>query len=296
MITSLSAVVFSSTGDQHLVAAMFRLTGFVSGMNTVIFAVSKEAGGPTGLDVAFADAGDPPSGPALVLHHPAYPDAMTFSQTAEGDANAQTLSVVNNGDKIAVFAAIGPPTGNFSIDPSTQGCGAALEPGAMCAFKVVFTPATARYAFQTGALKISLQGAANPSTYTVNLAGTAGTSVSATGAPSLGYSGEAVIGTQPSPGALVYPPLVFPATQVGKVSVEQLVTITNNGSAPAIFSDIYYPSNFAINWKPATGNTPGCGAAAVGRRHQPQRRRIMRSGHQLSANFRDDQPEPLPDK
>ena len=60
-------VVFSSTAGQHLFAAMFRMTGFVSGMNTVTFAVSNEGGGPNGLDVAFSDASAPPSGPALAL-------------------------------------------------------------------------------------------------------------------------------------------------------------------------------------------------------------------------------------
>src|ERR1035437_6067418 len=67
-------VVFSSTAAHHLSAAMFRMTGFVSGMNTVTFAVSNEGGGPNGLDVAFSDANAPPSGPALALNHSAYPD------------------------------------------------------------------------------------------------------------------------------------------------------------------------------------------------------------------------------
>ena len=237
-------VVFSSTAAQHLSAAMFRMTGFVSGMNTVTFAVSNEGGGSNGLDVAFSDASAPPSGPALSLNHPALPDAMTFSPTAPGGTSAQTLYVINNSDATAAFAAIGPLTGSFSIDSNTQGCGAPLAPGAYCTFNVVFAPASATPASQSGTLKISLQGDANPSSYTVNLAGTAA-------------------GVPAADASLIFSPasLVFTAP-TGKVSAEQLVRITNNGGAPAIFSDVFFPSNFLISFNPVTAILPPNGIPA----------------------------------
>src|SRR5260370_6304798 len=54
--------------------------------------------------------------------------------------------------------------------------------------------------------------------------------------------------------SLVFSPssLSFPTTPVGSISAEQLVKITNNGSAPAIFSDVFVPSNYAIDWNPPT--------------------------------------------
>jgi RHS repeat-associated protein len=251
-------VVFSSTTAQHLSAAMFKLTGFVSGMNTVDFAVSNDGRGTNGLDVAFSDAGARPSGPALAFNHPASPDAMTFSPTAVGATSAQTLYVINNGDATATFAAIGPPTGSFSIDPNTQGCGAPLEPGAYCTFNVVFAPLSADPASRAGTLKISLQGDANPSTYTVNLAEAADTVHAAVGLPSLTFS----------PNPLVFPTTPFPIT----ISAEQFVKITNCANAKvgdtcnnAIFSDFFFPPHFPIDWKPAAipppNGIPACSMA-----------------------------------
>src|SRR5260370_12159071 len=54
--------------------------------------------------------------------------------------------------------------------------------------------------------------------------------------------------------SLVFSPssLSFPTTPVGSISAEQLVKITNNGSAPAIFSAVFVPSNYAIDWNPPT--------------------------------------------
>jgi hypothetical protein len=230
------AVVFTSAAAQHFSAAMFQISGFVSGMNTVTFAVSNDGGRPNGLDVAFSDAGAPPSGPALAFNHSAAPDAMAFAPTAVGATSALTLSVTNNGDSTATFAAIEPPTGSFSIDPGSQRCGAPLDPGASCTFNVVFAPASVSPSSQAGSLRISLQGGANPSTYTVNLSGTAAALPSA-GLPSLTYSPAS---------------LVFPATPVNGASAEQLVKITNcAGCSPAIFSDFYVPPHFTVNFTPS---------------------------------------------
>ena len=236
-----SPPAFTSTGGQYLFAGMFQMTGFKSGTNAniVTFVVSNAGGGPTGLDVAFADASAPPSGPALALNYPAYPDAMTFSSTAVGATSAQTLYLINNGDTAATFAAIGPPTGSFSIDPTTQSCGAPLGAGSYCSFNVVFAPTSATPASQTGTLKISLQGPA--STYTVNLAGTS--AAASAGPPSLTYSPAS---------------LVFPATPITTTtSAEQLVEITNcAGCMPAIFSDLLLPTHFTIDWTPSTAVPP----------------------------------------
>jgi hypothetical protein len=126
--------VFSSTGgQQYRFAAMFKMTGFASGMNTVVFTVSNSGGGPTGLDVAFADANAPPSGQPLALNSAAYPGVMSFSSTNAGATSAQTLYVVNNGDAVAPFAASGLPSGSLSIDGKTQSWGGPHAPGSYSA-------------------------------------------------------------------------------------------------------------------------------------------------------------------
>src|ERR1019366_3886419 len=115
-------------------------------------------------------------------------------------------------------------------------------PGAYCTFNVVFAPATATPASQTGTLKISLQGDASPSTYTLNLAGTTA-AVPAAGLPSLTYTPTS---------------LVFPLTPVTTTtSAEMLVKISNcTGCEPAMFSDLLLPTHFTIDWTPSTAILP----------------------------------------
>ena len=84
--------VFSSTGgQQYRFAAMFKMTGFASGMNTVVFTVSNSGGGPTGLDVAFADANAPPSGPPQLCVLPSIERLPEGSPLAANGAIASPL-------------------------------------------------------------------------------------------------------------------------------------------------------------------------------------------------------------
>ena len=84
---------------------------------------------------------------------------LTFGPTPLGIGSAaQTVTLTNNGGVPLVVAGLAA-SGDFSL---TGACGAAVAPGGVCAFGVVFTPSAA--GTRTGVLTVSSNASSSPQT------------------------------------------------------------------------------------------------------------------------------------
>ena len=145
------------------------------------------------------------------------PASLNFTAQQQGTTSpAQTITVTNTGQNSAQLGTASA-SGDFTVVTNT--CPASLAAGAQCALGVTFTPST------TGSFSGTLSLPFNGGILTAPLSGTGN-----------------------APGLLTLSPtsLSFPTTADTATSAAQPVSVTNNGSSPALLSSITMSGPFAI--------------------------------------------------
>jgi len=159
------------------------------------------------------------------------PSSLTFaSRTVATTSPAQTVTLANTGTGALAISSI-TVSGDYAF---TSPCGPSVAAGGSCTIDVTFTPLVA--GTRTGAVSIADNASGSPQT--VPLSGT-------------GVSSAAAVATV-SPGAVDFSP-----QQVGSESAQDIVTVSNTGSAPLTFSSITVTGEFAIVAPTGTG-APAC--------------------------------------
>jgi hypothetical protein len=155
------------------------------------------------------------------------PSSVTFGSLVVGVTSAsQTVSIVAGGSASVSITATSV-SGDFS---QTNNCPSSLASGASCAFLVYFTPTQA--GARTGTLSITTS--ASSTAQTVSLSGTG-----------LGLAAAV------SPGSLS-----FSAEPVGTASAAQNLVLSNVGSTPFNFTEVFVSGDFS-----QTSNCPATLAA-----------------------------------
>jgi hypothetical protein len=169
-----------------------------------------EFNGPSPECTAVAPA-QPPSPDHLIT-----PAALAFPDRTVGTTSTPlTLNVKNHGTaplNVSLIAPIGGDAADFAVDPLSDTCtGVAVAAGATCTVQVTFTPSVA------GPRASSLSVFSD-----------------VVGSPALVPLSGVGIGN-PEPTLVVSPAaLNFPDTAVGSTSPSQVLTLTNDGSAPLV--------------------------------------------------------------
>ena len=141
------------------------------------------------------------------------PSALTFTSSANTQANNQTTTLTNAGTVALAISAVtitGTNAGSFTI--VTNGCGTTLAAGASCAITVGFTSVVAG----TYTASLTATDNASPATQSVSLTGTvAGVPIASLTPVSLSFS-----------------------TIQGTSSVAQQATLSNTGTAPLTITSV----------------------------------------------------------
>ena len=163
------------------------------------------------------------------------PTSLTFASTTEGSSAAtQSVMVKNTGTAALTISGITITGTGASSYSETNTCGTGLAIGASCAITVTFKPAAA--GTLTAAVSIADNITGSPQT------------VSLTG---IGVALAPVVSISPTS-------LTFPQTTLLTSAPTQMVTITNNGTAPLTITTI------AISNGQNYTETSACGTVAIG--------------------------------
>ncbi len=145
------------------------------------------------------------------------PATLTFAAQQQGTTSSPQIIMVTNTGQNAAQLGRASASGDFTVPTNT--CPASLASGAQCTLGITFTPST------TGSRSGTLSLPFNAGILTAALSGTGN-----------------------APGLLTLSPssLSFPATADNATSAAQSVSVTNNGSSPALLSSITMSGPFAL--------------------------------------------------
>ena len=144
------------------------------------------------------------------------PSLVQFSIRPVGSVSQPNTSLLRNMGSAALTISNLTTTGDFSVD---NNCGSSVPAAANCTFTVTFTPTQPGPRF--GSIMIEDDGAGSP--HFINLVGNGATAVADLAPVSLS----------------------FPSLQIGQTSSAQTATLTNNGNATLVITDIALAGDYA---------------------------------------------------
>lgn len=151
------------------------------------------------------------------------PSLIQFSIRSVGSVSQPNTSLLRNMGSAALTISKITTTGDFSVDNT---CGSSVAASSTCNFTVTFTPTQPGPRF--GSILIQDDGAGSP--HFINLVGSGATAVA----------------------DLAPASLTFPSLQINQTSSSQSSTLTNNGNATLVISNIQLTGDYA-----QTNNCPG---------------------------------------
>ena len=144
------------------------------------------------------------------------PSLVQFSIRPVGSVSQPNTSLLRNMGSAALTISNLTTTGDFSVD---NNCGSSVPAAGTCTFTVIFTPTQPGPRF--GSIMIEDDGAGSP--HFINLVGNGATAVA----------------------DLVPTSLTFPSLQINQTSSAQTATLTNNGNATLVITDIALAGDYA---------------------------------------------------
>ena len=205
--TACPTTLVPSPGTPNSCTVDVSFTPTATGVRTGVLTITSNA--PSSQDmVNLTGTGSAAPVPVVSLA----PTSLTFvAQTVGTTSAAQPATLTNTGTATLNIGSIAA-SGDYAF---TTTCAASVAPSGSCSFSVTFTPIVA--GTRTGSITIPDDASGSP--HVLSLTGT-GT-----------LPPVATITVSPSP-------VSFPPTQVGVVSAEQVVTISNTGGAALTISSV----------------------------------------------------------